>query len=148
MPRPAPTSPTCLCGYDLSGLPGPPWTCPECAQVTTVWPPRDSLTFLARDLWQWRLSLTGAIVCPLILPWTYGDIVTVYSINTVLVVLAIMSTLVVSSMLSHESSQSRRLSPGLPRTLWFLFTLLSTAALSVLLAFLSALAHDFVTRPR
>lgn len=37
MPEPL-SNPTCPCGYDLSGLPGPPWTCPECAQILNVWP--------------------------------------------------------------------------------------------------------------
>ena len=32
-------NPVCPCGYDLSGLAGPPWRCPECDAVTTEWPP-------------------------------------------------------------------------------------------------------------
>lgn len=26
---------TCICGYDLAGLPGPPWVCPECNETWT-----------------------------------------------------------------------------------------------------------------
>ncbi|XVJ60779.1 MAG: hypothetical protein HEQ23_15875 [Tepidisphaera sp.] len=34
--KPGSTTPACRCGYDLAGLDGPPWVCPECNRKN--WP--------------------------------------------------------------------------------------------------------------
>ena len=147
MPRTSSKSPTCSCGYDLSGLQGPPWICPECAQVTAIWPPSDPLTFLARDLWQWRLSLAAVVLCPLAFPWIEGDIVTVYAIDTVLIVFTIMGTLVVASMQSHEYCRRHRISRRFLRAFLLVLALLGTAALCIVIACLSALTHHALMLP-
>lgn len=65
-----PTTPECTCGYDLSGLDGPPWQCPECSAITNVWPPpprsMDLTTLESRVL----KCAGGAILCAaLTAPW-------------------------------------------------------------------------------
>ena len=44
------TTPQCTCGYDLSGLEGPPWQCPECAVITLQRPPDPPLVTLETRL--------------------------------------------------------------------------------------------------
>ena len=62
--------PMCVCGYDLTGLAGPPWTCPECATSTTHWPPlRSPLAMTRSERWFRRISLAAIVGCPVLAPW-------------------------------------------------------------------------------
>lgn len=66
---PHPPSPRCLCGYSLSGLPGPVVTCPECGVVTDIRlivpkaPAIKSLDFLPLAPWPvlWVLDTFGGL---------------------------------------------------------------------------------------
>lgn len=60
-------NPTCPCGYDLSGLSGPPWTCPECALITLVWPPPADDVGPPRLPQTFRLWLAAAFLPPVVL---------------------------------------------------------------------------------
>jgi hypothetical protein len=67
-----PTTPRCTCGYDLSGLAGPPWACPECAKRTEVWPPpewEESGKTSPREWAVARWSLLAMVPPVLVVPW-------------------------------------------------------------------------------
>ncbi len=80
MPREALT-PRCECGYDLSGLEGPPWQCPECAEITLQWPPDPPLVTYESRLrtvmkWSAVAGLAFALFARLAQVWGLG----VYSV--------------------------------------------------------------------
>ncbi|XVJ60485.1 MAG: hypothetical protein HEQ23_14250 [Tepidisphaera sp.] len=66
------SKPMCDCGYELSGLAGPPWACPECAKRREVWPPpewEESARTSPREWAVARWSLLAMVPPVLVVPW-------------------------------------------------------------------------------
>jgi hypothetical protein len=91
-----PSRPRCACGYDLTGLNGPPWKCPECGGATVRWPPPiGPLAMTRREAMARRWSLIAIGLCPVLAPWTGG------LVGVSLLVIAAMAVLVFAGTLSH-----------------------------------------------
>lgn len=94
MADPAALAPKCGCGYDLSGLAGPPWVCPECSAVTRRWPPAMSPLAMTKLERRWRrTSLIAILAAPVGAAWTAPPLAWLFAATAGLGVLAFSATL-------------------------------------------------------
>src|SRR5262249_36958827 len=131
--------PTCACGYDLTGLDGPPWKCPECGQATLRRPPPPSpLAMTPREARARRWSLVAIGLCPLLAPWVgrVGGTALIVVGGTAIVVFA--ATL--ASWLVRGERGAAKLFAVLP---FFVIAGCGTGVIAVLLA-LSAITRSWV----
>lgn len=142
MSTPVPYSPVCLCGYNLAGLDGPPWRCPECARITEVWPPPENVVVVKR--WeQWALGywLTGLCLGSIAVPWLR------HTDEEQLVLLVLFSStglgaLVWSSLFSREARRLGCIGWIFYRLFWAMCVVFISLLIGFVLGALSSLLRD------
>lgn len=142
MSRPFPYSPVCLCGYDLAGLDGPPWTCPECARITQVWPPPANVVVVTRvEQWALGLWLTGLCLGSIAVPWLgHGEEEQLVSL--MLCGSTGLGALVWSSLFSREARSLGFIRWTLYRLFWATWVVLLSLLIGFVLGALSSLLRD------
>ena len=145
MSTPVPYSPVCPCSYDLAGLDGPPWTCPECAHVTAVWPPPNSVVEVTRlEQWALALWLTGLCTGSIALPWVSGR--DAHQILLLLYISTGIGTFVWSSLFCREARRHGLFIWLLYRVFWSICVLIMSLMLGLGFALVSSILQRLLDR--